>query len=304
MLQFQADRRTVAYLVATTALFFVQWNLDAVNPFLYVWSLFMAISIAVIAHNHNHLPIWKTDVMNKITDYWLTLFYGFPAFGWIPTHNKNHHKFNNREGDYTITYRFSEANNLWTLLTYPSASSYFQQMPIRDFLKKTWEKDKGKFAFYALQYVALLAFIVGGLALDWRKGILFILIPHQVALFSILVFNYLQHVHTDETSPVNHSRNFVSPILNALLFNNGYHTVHHDNAQLHWSLTPQAHAKLSDKIDPSLNVRSFWGYLFQTYILSAFNRQFASVSMRVERLRRNSMGAQQFPESVAEKSPA
>ncbi len=286
MLQYKADIRTVAYLLVTTALFFVQWNLDELNPILYVWSLFMAVSIAVIAHNHNHLPIWKSDVMNKLTDYWLTLFYGFPAFGWIPTHNKNHHKFNNREGDYTLTYRFSEKNNLWTILSYPSISSYFQQTPIRDFLKKTWEKDKGKFAFYMLQYVALAAFIVGGLVIDWKKAVLFILIPHQVALFSILVFNYLQHVHADETSPVNHSRNFVSPILNALLFNNGYHTVHHDNAQLHWSLTPEAHAKIADKIDPYLNVRSFWGYLFQTYILGAFIKKYESTSMRLERLSR------------------
>ncbi|MDX2129022.1 MAG: fatty acid desaturase [Chloroherpetonaceae bacterium] len=285
MLQNKADIRTVAYLMTTTALFFVQWNLESLNPFLYVWLLFMSVSVAVIAHNHNHLPIWKSSVMNGITDYWLTVFYGFPTFAWIPTHNKNHHKFNNREGDYTITYRFTEKNNFWTIISYPTISSYFQQTPIRDFLKKTWEKDKGKFAFYIMQYVALAAVVAVGLWVDWKKAILYILIPHQVALFSVLVFNYLQHVHADETSPVNHSRNFVSPLLNALLFNNGYHTVHHDNAQLHWSLTPEAHAKMAGKIDPYLNVPSFWGYIVKTYFLSPFNKKFASYSLRLERMK-------------------
>jgi fatty acid desaturase len=117
MLKYKADLRTLAYLVVTTALLFVQWNLESFNFWIFVFSLFMAVSVAVIAHNHNHLPIWQNDTLNKLTDYWLTLFYGFPAFGWIPTHNRNHHRFNNREGDYTITYRLTEKNHLGVLLT-------------------------------------------------------------------------------------------------------------------------------------------------------------------------------------------
>src|SRR4051812_17560704 len=77
-------------------------------------SLFMAISVAIISHNHNHVPIWRSRLLNIVTDYRLTLFYGFPAFGWIPTHNKNHHFLNNKQGDYTLTYRFSEKNNILT----------------------------------------------------------------------------------------------------------------------------------------------------------------------------------------------
>ena len=107
-------------MAATTALLIVQWNLAALQPVIYVWSLFMAVSVAIIAHNHNHVPIWKSRFLKIATDYWLTLFYGFPAFGWIPTHNKNHHFLNNKKGDYTLTYRVSEKNNILTLLSYPS----------------------------------------------------------------------------------------------------------------------------------------------------------------------------------------
>jgi beta-carotene hydroxylase len=284
MLNYKADLRAVGYLLFTAALLVVQWNMESVNVFLYILSLFMAVSVAVIAHNHNHLPMWKSDVMNKLTDYWITLFYGYPACAWIPTHNRNHHRLNNKEGDYTITYRYSEKNNLLTLLSYPSISSYFQQIPIREFLKKTWEKDKGKFAFYISQYVALLAFMGVALFLDWKKAILFVLIPHQVSLFSVLVFNYMQHVHADEMSPVNHSRNFMG-LVNVLLFNNGYHTVHHDNATMHWSLLPEAHAKIAPRISPTLIEKSFWGYIFRVYVLGAFSRSRRSASMRLERMR-------------------
>lgn len=284
MLRYNADLRTIAYMVVTTALLFIQWNLDTWNPLLYVWSLFMAISVAVIAHNHNHLPIWRNRTLNTLTDYWLTLFYGFPAFGWIPTHNLNHHRLNNREGDYTITYRVSEKNALWTLLIYPSISSYFQQKPIRDYLKKLRETDTKKFYLAAGQYVALVVLYIVGFALDWQKALLYLVIPHQVSLYSIMVFNYVQHVHADEESKYDHSRNFTG-FLNKLLFNNGYHTIHHEKAGIHWSLLPEAHAKeIAPFIDPVLNERSFWGYIGRVYILGLFSPRFRTHSKRLDRM--------------------
>jgi beta-carotene hydroxylase len=88
LLTHRADHRTLSYMAITTALLIVQWNLAAVQPILYVWFLLMAVSVAIIAHNHNHVPIWRSRFLNILTDYWLTLFYGFPAFGWIPTTTK------------------------------------------------------------------------------------------------------------------------------------------------------------------------------------------------------------------------
>ncbi|HYF02452.1 MAG TPA: fatty acid desaturase, partial [Patescibacteria group bacterium] len=238
-----------------------------------------------IAHNHNHLPIWRSKLLNTLTDYWLTLFYGFPAFAWIPTHNSNHHKLNNREGDYTITYRVSEKNNLLTLMIYPAISSYFQQKPIRDYLKFLKEKDKHKYYLAIFQYVALVLFYIVALLIDWKKALIYVAIPHQVSLFSVLVFNYVQHVHADEESEYNHSRNFTG-FLNKLLFNNGYHTIHHERAGIHWSQTPEAHAKIAHKIDPSLIEKSFWGYIGRVYFLSPFVKRYRTNSKRLERMGR------------------
>lgn len=281
-LKYQADIKTLVYLFITTGLFFFQWN----TPFhwiAYVFSLYFAITIAVIAHNHNHVPMWKSSLLNHITDYWITLFYGFPAFGWTPTHNKNHHKFNNKEGDYTITYRYSERNNIFTLLSYPSISSYFQQSPIKAHLKLLWVKDRNKFYIAIFQYVALICFVVISLLIDWRKSLLFVVVPHQVALFAVLIFNYIQHVHADEESKYNHSRNFTSKFTAFMMFNNGFHTVHHNKASMHWSLAPEAHAKIAHLIDPQLNQSVILIYLFKTYLIAAFARPFRSKSMRLAR---------------------
>jgi beta-carotene hydroxylase len=286
MLRHKADVRTVVYMAVTTSLLFIQWNMDSINPFVYVLSLFMAISVSVIAHNHNHVPIWKSKGLNIFQDYWLTVFYGFPAFGWIPTHNSNHHSLNNKQGDYTITYRFSEKNNLLTLVTYPSISSYFQQKPIQDYLKHLWRNDKRRFFLAAGQYVALVVWCGVALYLDWKKAVLYVLIPHQVALFSVLVFNYIQHVHADEESALNHSRNFLG-ILNYMLFNNGYHTIHHEKPSIHWSQAPEAHKQIAANIDSSLNERSFWGYIFRVYFAGTVIPKYRTTSMRLERLKRH-----------------
>lgn len=286
MLRYNADRRTLIYMAVTTALLVVQWSLDEINPVLYALSLFMAVSVAVMAHNHNHLPMWRSKTLNTLTDYWLTLFYGFPAFAWIPTHNMNHHSLNNKEGDYTITYRHSESNNLFTLLSYPTISSYHQQKPIRDYLANLKRTNRSKFLLAVGQYGALIAFIVVGALFDWQKALFLILIPQQFALFAILLFNYMQHIHADEESGYNHSRNFVGPMLNALLFNNGYHTIHHERAGIHWSKLPEAHAKIEHLIDDSLKERSFWWYIGRTYILGIFVPRFRTVSMREQRMAR------------------
>lgn len=283
MLKFKADIKTLIYLSLTTAMLFIQWNFGF-HPVTYIISLYLAVTVAVIAHNHNHVPMWKSKILNDITDYWITLFYGFPAFAWTPTHNKNHHKFNNREGDYTITYRVSEKNNIFTLLSYPSISSYFQQNPIVVYLKFLWKNNRQKFFVSIMQYVALGLFIIIALLIDWKKAILYVIIPQQFALFSVLIFNYIQHVHADEESDYNHSRNFVSPMTNFLLFNNGFHTIHHYRASIHWSETPEAHKKIEHLIAPHLKERGFWPYIFKAYIISPFNKAFKTRSMRLDRI--------------------
>jgi fatty acid desaturase len=283
MLRYKADIKTVKYMVITTTLFILQWIVIGFNPFIFTIYLFMSVSVAVITHNHNHVQIWKSKILNTFQDWWLTVFYGFPVFAWIPTHNKNHHKLNNKPGDYTITYRFSEKNNFLTLISYPTISGFYQQKAIRDFLKDQYKNNKKRFFLCIAQYAILLIWIGAALIIDWEKALLYVIIPQQVSLFSVLIFNYVQHVHANEESQWNHSRNFTG-LLNFLLFNNGYHTVHHETAGLHWSVVPEAHAKIAHNIDPSLIERSFWWYILRAYILGLFNSKFKTDSMRLRRM--------------------
>jgi fatty acid desaturase len=284
MLKNKADIKSLIYILITTALFIAQWVWIGVNSFIYTWYLFMSVAVSVMTHNHNHLPMWQSKTLNTITDWWLTIFYGFPIFAWIPTHNKNHHRFNNREGDDSITYRVSEKNNFLTFISYPSISGYFQQKSIFSYLKDLKANNKGKYWLCISQYAILFLWIAAALLINWQKALLFVIIPQQVSLFSVLIFNYVQHVHANEESEWDHSRNFTG-FLNFMLFNNGYHTIHHQKAGLHWSNVPKAHKEIENNINPILLERSFWWYIVRSYFLSIFIPKFRTNSMRLERIR-------------------
>lgn len=287
MLRYKADIKTLVYLTFTSSLmlvlfFYHEQIQSAILWILYGIELVMAVTVGVIVHNHRHVSIWKNKNLNNLMDCWLTVLYGFPVFGWIPTHLQNHHTHTNKEPDYTKTYAFSEKNNLWTIIYYPMYSSGVQLKAIRRYLSDLRTKNQEKFIEHIFQIISLILFVVAAFIIDWKAAILFVIIPQQISLNSVLVFNYVQHIHADEESEYNHSRNIEGP-LNTFLFNNGLHTAHHIKPHLHWSRLPEFHAEIRDKIDPKLNEKSLIWYLIRQYLLSPFNSKWSTVSMRLTR---------------------
>ena len=291
MLKEKADRRSIAFLLVVTALFAVLWvkgmdwmfNLTALFVPLYILLLLMSVTVSVIVHNHKHVAIWRKKWLNVFTDNWLTVFYGFPVFAWLPTHMSNHHVHINTEEDYTKTYRVSERNNILTLVTYPAISAFYQQIEVFKYFIGTYSKNKKQFRHSLLQIIVLVVWVAAFFILDWKKALLFVVIPQQVSLYSVLIFNYIQHIHADEETKYNNSRNFTGRMLNFILINNGYHTAHHIGPAQHWSKLPAFHKKIEDKIHPTLNESNFGWYLLRVYVLGIFFPRFRTKSMRLAR---------------------
>lgn len=256
-------------------------------PYLWWVSCYFALSFGVIAHNHNHCPTFETRRANDLFSGWLSIFYGYPTFGWIPTHNLNHHRYVNTEGDATITWRFTNRHNLLVAVTYFFVSAYYQAGPIQTFIRKARAQNRnlyrrilGQYAIWIGGNLALLAIAVAlhGLREGGFVYVAIVAFPEFFALWTIMLFNYDQHVHADPWSQ-DHSRSFVSPLVNFLLFNNGLHAAHHERPGEHWSRLPQVHATIAPRIHPDLLQHSLWWYWFRQYFLAPFFPSLGSVQL-------------------------
>jgi len=256
-----------------------------VIPWLLPLSLYLGFCAGVFSHNHNHCPTFKSRKVNAFFGNWLSIFYGYPTFAWVPTHNLNHHKFVNKAGDATITWRHTNRHNWLVASTYFFVSAYWQSDPIKFFIRKAKKENPPLYRRILLQYTiwggAHLALLGLSIALHGLKTGLYVyvmtlLIPAFFALWTIMLFNYDQHVHTDPWSKHNHSRSWDGKLLNFLLFNNGYHAAHHENAGAHWTRLPALFAEISAQVHPDLQPRSFWWFCMRSYVLSLIMPSFGT----------------------------
>lgn len=271
MLRYRADLRTLVFVAIYFSLVTVQWiyapkELWLAIP-LVVLTCWFSFFGAVATHNTVHCPVFKQRFLNRLFQIALTLTYGHPVSAYVPGHNLSHHKHTQTRRDVMRTtktrFRWNLLNGLFFMPTvgrdiFAGELRYFKAMRTRN---RPW------FRQMILEWVVLLGAQGFLLALDWKKFLLYVLVPHQYAAWGIITMNLLQHDGCDENSEYNHSRNFVGTLVNFFTFNNGYHSIHHDEPGLHWSLAPAAHAaKYGPNIHPNLDQPSLLAYIFRTFI--------------------------------------
>jgi fatty acid desaturase len=269
-LRYAADIKTILWLFFATVNVVAIWVVPAARPALVPLACYFALCAGLIAHNHNHCPTFKSKRANEILNHVATVFYGFAAFNWIPTHNLNHHKFTNGPGDATITWRNSKKHNALVAFTYPFVSMVMQVPLIDAYVREARVKRPAQYRSIMVQLVICWGLPIALTFVDWRATVASLWIPRFFSLYTIIYFNYGQHVHCDPWSKWNHSRSFTGPLLNFLLFNNGLHAAHHMKPGAHWSTLPELHAEIAPKIEPELNQRSLLVWMFKCYVLALF----------------------------------
>ena len=275
MLRNSADWRSVFLVVLVTANLFVQWSLPEPNGWLIALSVVLALPLAAMGHNQNHQAMFRPAWMNVAMSYWLSFFYGLPTISWIAVHNWTHHGYVNVAGkDATSTHNAGDRSDLWGVLLYTPTSMGPFFRAHKEAFTRFWHRSPGRFAYYLSHIVFLYGMVALLLVVDLERALLYVVLPQQAAIVAITVFNYCQHVHTDGSSRYNLSRNFTSPILNAYLFNAGFHTAHHLDEGAHWSTGKEVHARIASQIDPRLEEPSFWAYFARRIVLGTFSRRF------------------------------
>lgn len=276
-LRFIADRRTLFWaLVLFPALPALSYAKPELASWLLPLALYLAYCSGVLAHNHNHAPVFRDKRTNSLYSAWLSFFYGCPLFVWIPTHNQNHHRYLDGPGDATRTSQLAPTDSLWAALSYPTRSAIAQSPAIFRYARDARLHHPARFrqivletATVVLGHAAAAALAVSLYGLG-RGSLLYacaVGIPALYAAWAMMFTNYLQHVGCESASPDDHSRNFVSRWMNWLVFDAGYHTVHHEHAGTHWSSYPALHAARAARIAPHLIEDNLLGFCLRRYVL-------------------------------------
>ncbi|RZL66459.1 MAG: fatty acid desaturase [Variovorax sp.] len=284
------DWQSLAYLVALPALAAWQW----VNGFwwpAYALMLFLTLGIGVIHHNHTHLRMWRGRIANRVTDFYVTLLQGHPTFVFWPAHVANHHRHRHGPKDVARTYRFAsgDTNHLLGYLLHPLQAGWVLYPLFFEWLAQLRRKAIGAFGYCMAQYAVWLGSWALLLAIDWKKALIFVIVPQLHGLHWLLATNYLQHAHADGSAPgasgdthgsqLNYARNFEG-LVNPLLFNIGLHTAHHENPHAHWSELTRLHrTHYRERVDPVLNERGLVPYMVRVYLLGAVWPRFRSRSL-------------------------
>lgn len=221
---------------------------------------------AVVIHNHMHRGIFHSHRLNMIWRCVLSFGALYPASANIPSHNLVHHHFaDDGQPDWADPSHVRFKWNLLNLIHFPNIAGPNTFAGVGRWMATTRQ------ASFARQYLAemVVAFGLTGalLAYDFWPALLCVVLPQLYGARCILRINLIQHDRTDIDSEWNHSRNFVGRAFNWIMCNNGYHTIHHNRAGLHWSELAEAHRReAAPRIDPSLDEPSMVRYLLRTYL--------------------------------------
>lgn len=223
---------------------------------------------AVVIHNHLHQGIFHSRRLNMIWRCVLSFGSLYPASANIPSHNLVHHHFDDDgQPDWAAPEHVSFRWNLLNLIHFPNVAG-----PNTFSGVQRWKAACNRKEFarqYLTENVVAFGATAALLAYDFWAALFFIVIPQLYGARCILRINLIQHDGCDTTSEWNHSRNFVGRAFNWIMCNNGYHTIHHNRAGLHWSSLDEAHRReVVPRIDPSLDEPSMVKYLARTYLFN------------------------------------
>ncbi|MAA79735.1 MAG: fatty acid desaturase [Deltaproteobacteria bacterium] len=253
------DIQSILYLILFPTLIVIQWNLEQVNLVLYGLLCILPLGITAINHNIGHVPIWKSPMLNRCTEYVAGTLQGVPLFLFKTIHVDSHHRYNQGEKDATRVSRVGEHNHILGYLAYP----LFTLGPVRKLRKeyfRTISFRSAEFRKIILQHVLLFILWSLSLYISWKKAFLFVFVPQLIGIHFLMASNYLQHAQCEQGSAHNHSRNFTGWVFNLLFFNVGYHTAHHLDQKIHWTKLPNAHQEIQSQVDTRFCKRNFIGY--------------------------------------------
>jgi hypothetical protein len=100
LLRYQADWRSLFFLILLTFCFAVEWTGFCRSWLVWLLTCFLTIVACNVKHNHMHCRTFHSTTLNRLLNYWLGFSTGTTTTEILTEHNERHHGHINEEIDY------------------------------------------------------------------------------------------------------------------------------------------------------------------------------------------------------------
>jgi len=248
--RYQADRVPVAIILAMSA---IDFSMYFFVDNLYILTGYFALMvlpkwyICAWNHHHQHTPTFNKIGLNRILEFFYALHTGITTNLWLLHHVFGHHKnFLNQEKDESRWKRKSGKKMGVIEYTFNvTITAYYRGYIVG----RRYPKHQKNYIVYSLVTLLILTILV---ALKPMAGILLFALPMLLGLIGTSFVTYDHHAGLSTHNEFEASRNDLSKFHNLISGNLGYHTAHHHKQGLHWSLLPELHEQIKNKIPQNL----------------------------------------------------
>lgn len=250
MFKYSADQLPVSIILSLSLLDFILYFIID-SPWLLVsfWLLMIIPKGKICAwnHHHQHTPTFKKKPLNRLLEFFYALHTGATTNVWLLHHVLgHHHNFLDQTKDESRWRRRSgETMNEIEYTLSTTATAYSRAYTVG----KRYPKIKQDFLLYGVVSVLAVAL------LTWFRplqGLFLFLLPMVTGVLLTVWATYKHHSGLDTDNQFERSRNNINRFYNITTGNLGYHTAHHMKQGLHWSLLPDLHEQIKDKIPDHL----------------------------------------------------
>lgn len=199
--------------------------------------------ICSFGHHHQHLETFHQPILNRCLEVILGFQTGVTSHAWFLHHVVGHHQ--NYKDQALDESRWQRADGTTmgvieysAVLTGTSYIRAYRAGP-------RFPRQRRIFVFMLLLQVLLLT---GLFLINWANALLIFLLPMVTSLYITCWHTYYHHAGLPVGDDFEASFNIEHRWYNILTGNLGYHTAHHLGGGLHWSLLPDMHEIIRDRI--------------------------------------------------------
>jgi fatty acid desaturase len=259
ILKYKADRGPVAFVLLVLAAHLALWWMA--TPLVAAASIaplmLLGIFVAAINHHHQHLNSFRSPLLNRGYEIALALQTGVAPYAWVLHHNLGHHR------NYLNQRPHARADeSAWTRSDGTKMGRV--EYTIDGLLRHQGEIYRvGRRHPKQLRALLLMKLPLYGalgllLWLNPLNALLVFLVPAFLTLTHTIWATYEHHAGCATTDHFSASVNRDHRLYNWLSGNLGLHTAHHHRPGVHWSLLPQLHAQIKERIPKEQILTSFW----------------------------------------------